>query len=394
MPLLSPGSIMLASGAAIGLGASLLLTTRGNAASSSSSSTNQHPSRRPSSSNRRRPPDSFPRVARVTSPSFVRPRTARLVKVEEEAGIRRMSFRVVPGPFGSRSEEEFGTFPLSHFVIKGTSFAVDEAFAFGKKCAVRVSPIKEADEGRLLEVAVRAPDWKETSLVFSKTTGKAASGKPTNKESNTKREEEGTNRAFLGSLLVGDEVEILGPRPTVTDAGGLREALATRKRIVFIAGGTGITPFLQLAEFDDDDPSRFFTLLWSHRNEDDVKFCAKKLEELAPRKTVRAGVNGVAAGQPPRFEVYHTLTRRVPKGWTEGVGRISTETLHRCLPPPSPDVVVVVCGPDGFVRAVAGGELAPAARGAAEPRDVDRWVGEVGGMLAELGYKSDQVIRL
>jgi ferredoxin-NADP reductase len=60
----------------------------------------------------------------------------------------------------------------------------------------------------------------------------------------------------------------------------------------------------------------------------------------------------IAAGDG--VAVTQTLTRASPLGWTGEVGRVSRELLARAAWPAAARPLAFVCGPTGFVEAVAG----------------------------------------
>jgi len=63
------------------------------------------------------------------------------------------------------------------------------------------------------------------------------------------------------------------------------------------------------------------------------------------------------------------------------VGRVDSKILKAQLPPPSEDVLVLVCGPEPMLAAVSG------------PKGPNYTQGEVGGLLQQLGYTSEQVYK-
>ena len=357
-------------------------------------------------------------------------RAAEVTRTRVVGGVRTVTIRMAENKAAGMERTTLGAFPLSHVVLEGVSFAVDEAYAFGKRCRGAFMPTREFADGSF-EVSLRDP-----AVASASSTNPAQAPTTTTTTTTTTtpgREEDdptlAATRAFLASLQPGAALEVAGPHATVTGA-VVREALGTRQHVCVVAGGTGVTAFLQLVDQDDGTAGRSFTLVWSTRGEEDGAFCARQLDRLESR-------------DPSRFAVHRTLTRRVPRGWMQGSGRLTADKLRATLPPPSSDVLVVVCGPDSFVRAVAGGAPSSAAlsavtgrRGGAAPfarllkpsssssespsttsaaasmttmgtndassggpgegevRGIDRWTGPVGGMLGELGFKADQVARL
>merc|ERR1719171_3117709 len=86
-----------------------------------------------------------------------------------------------------------------------------------------------------------------------------------------------------------------------------------------VAGGTGITPMLQIAATILDDPTDTteVSLLYANQTEGDI--------------LVREMLDGFAAKHPGRFKVWYTLDRP-PKGWAFSTGFISEDMIAE--PPP------------------------------------------------------------
>jgi ferredoxin-NADP reductase len=77
-------------------------------------------------------------------------------------------------------------------------------------------------------------------------------------------------------------------------------------------------------------------------------YSAKRAEELIYREELEE-----LAGRGDGFEAFFTLTREQPDGW-QGFGRrVDRELLGEVGWPVSEDPRAFVCGPTGFVEAVA-----------------------------------------
>jgi len=154
-------------------------------------------------------------------------------------------------------------------------------------------------------------------------------------------EDGGKGSLFLDQKKVGDFLEIKGPV-------GLNEYLgkgefklpgrkAKFKEVGMMAGGTGLTPMLQVvtAALRDPDDGTEFTLLYANKTEGDI-LCRDLLEEAA------RGSNG-------RFKLHYTLDFP-PEGWQHKTGFITQEMIKECLPGPSKDTLVLMCGPPPMVE--------------------------------------------
>jgi len=146
---------------------------------------------------------------------------------------------------------------------------------------------------------------------------------------------------YLDTLRVGAQVTLSGPwgrieyvAPGVFDVGG--ERLSARK-VGMLAGGTGITPRLQVIAAvlkDATDPTEL-SLLYANQSADDI-LVREQLEELA-------------AAHPRRFRVWYTVDRPAA-GWAYSSGFITDGMISEHLPPPADDTLVLMCGPPPMVK--------------------------------------------
>ena len=139
---------------------------------------------------------------------------------------------------------------------------------------------------------------------------------------------------LVGDLLVGDRFELRGP------IGGYFVWEPSRGGpLQLIAGGSGIVPLMAMARTlpgaSNPIPTRF---LISARSWDEAIY-SLDLGDLAQRV--------------PDLAVQHTLTRARPPGWTGYSRRVDRQMLEEAAWPPSEGPFTFVCGPTGFVEAVA-----------------------------------------
>jgi cytochrome-b5 reductase len=150
----------------------------------------------------------------------------------------------------------------------------------------------------------------------------------------------------------------------------------TAKRIYMIAGGTGIAPMIQalhcLLGNKDDDTA--VTLLYASKTSDDV-IARDVLEKWEKDNNDDDDDDDTRKG---RFKVVHVLSREPDASDYAGErGRIGKRILAKYLPQPSEDTNVFVCGPPGMYESLCG----------------ERSSEEVGGVLAEMGYGKEQVVK-
>lgn len=146
-----------------------------------------------------------------------------------------------------------------------------------------------------------------------------------------KRYEAGIVSKHIHDQKIGDTVLMSGPN----EGGHWVDGMA--KKVGFVAGGTGITPMIAIIRWilaKGLDVELF--LVFSNKTEADIIF----RKEWA--RDVREHTN---------FHCYHVL-EQPPTGWTQGVGRVTADTLRAQLPPPGPGTIVFLCGPTPMVEAL------------------------------------------
>jgi len=146
---------------------------------------------------------------------------------------------------------------------------------------------------------------------------------------------------YMAAVAEGESITVSGPW-------GMHEYMGrgvfksgskqlTCKKLGMIAGGTGITPMLQIAASILDDPSDTtqVSLLYANQTEDDI--------------LVREMLDGYAAKHPTRFKVWYTLDRP-PARWAFSSGFISDAMIAERLPGPQEGSLVLMCGPPPMIK--------------------------------------------
>jgi len=154
-------------------------------------------------------------------------------------------------------------------------------------------------------------------------------------------EDGGKMSLFLDGLKAGDHLDINGPiglveyfgKGSFKVPGGTKEV----QHCGMMAGGTGITPMLQIvaAALADASDTTKFSLIYANKTEDDI-LCKDLLDQH-----VQAS-NG-------RFKVHYTLDFP-PNGWQGKTGFITADMIKECLPPPSQKPLMLMCGPPPMVE--------------------------------------------
>ncbi|XP_068133726.1 NADH-cytochrome b5 reductase 3 [Hyperolius riggenbachi] len=159
--------------------------------------------------------------------------------------------------------------------------------------------------------------------------------------------EGGKMSQYLESLRIGETIDFRGPSGLLTYSGKGTFAIKPDKKsppvtkhvkqLGMIAGGTGITPMLQLIRAimkDKDDPTTCF-LLFANQTEKDI-LLRNELEE-------------VQANYGSRFKLWYTLDR-TPEQWDYSQGFVNEDMVKSFMPPPGDDVLILMCGPPPMIQ--------------------------------------------
>lgn len=149
------------------------------------------------------------------------------------------------------------------------------------------------------------------------------------------------------------------------------QAPFSQKKIIMMVGGTGITPMIQAlhAILDDDDSDNEVVLFYGSRTEDDI--------------LGRDLIDTWAKEYSQKLKVVHILSDEPSdSSWKGRTGYINCQAVEEEAGPSfgpecGDDVIVFVCGPPPMYNALCG------------PRGED----EVTGLLADMGYKKEQVYK-
>lgn len=155
----------------------------------------------------------------------------------------------------------------------------------------------------------------------------------------------------LDSLSIGDTIEMKGPKGHLEYLGRgkftvklMRKPLETRKAKHFgmIAGGTGITPMLQVLHAifrDSKDKTTTASLLFANQTEDDI--------------LVREELEALAKEFPGRFKLHYTLDRPPASGWKYSTGFVNKDMVQdRVLSKgaTNDETQILMCGPPPMIK--------------------------------------------
>ncbi|XP_053576244.1 NADH-cytochrome b5 reductase 2 [Bombina bombina] len=167
------------------------------------------------------------------------------------------------------------------------------------------------------------------------------------KNVNPKFPEGGKMSQYLDNMKIGDTIDFRGPNGLLVYKGKGKFSIRpdkksepqikSTKHIGMLSGGTGITPMLQLIRHITQDPNdnTKCSLIFANQTEEDI-LLRKELEE-------------VANNHPDQFKLFFTLDRP-PQGWNFGSGFVTADMIKKHLPPPSDDVLVLMCGPPPMIQ--------------------------------------------
>jgi cytochrome-b5 reductase len=148
---------------------------------------------------------------------------------------------------------------------------------------------------------------------------------------------------YLNNLTIGDKALLKGPKGNITYHGrGMYQIKKSGEYVTppqvqtvgFIAGGTGITPVLQVIRAimrDPEDTTEMF-LIYANQTEEDI-LLRDELESIP--KT--------------RLHIWYTLDRP-PVNWDYGSGFIDTAMCREHLPSSGENSHIFCCGPPPMIK--------------------------------------------
>jgi len=149
---------------------------------------------------------------------------------------------------------------------------------------------------------------------------------------------------YMCALSVGDDIALQGPFGAIEYKGaGLFMSFKKElraKHVAMMAGGTGITPMLQVIAAVLKEPAARapkLSLIFANQTAADI--------------LVREELEALVAAHPARFHLHYTLDRPPTDGsWKGSTGFIDQAMIREHLPPPGADTLVLMCGPPPMVK--------------------------------------------
>merc|ERR1712166_1089691 len=196
---------------------------------------------------------------------------------------------------------------------------------------------------------------------------------PTTRDSTTtghfdlviKKYEQGNVSSYVHGLSVGDELNVKGCFTKLEIKPNMK------KEIGMIAGGSGLTPMLQVIEelLESGDDQTKLTLLFCNQTPDDI-ILKDRMEALAAKY--------------PRFKVHYCVDKASSE-WSGFTGYVSVDMVKSIMPAPIDGNMIMVCGPPPMYKAICGGKKFEKGKPPAQ--------GEVGGFMKAMGYTEDMVFK-
>ncbi|XP_066914157.1 NADH-cytochrome b5 reductase 3-like [Clytia hemisphaerica] len=158
--------------------------------------------------------------------------------------------------------------------------------------------------------------------------------------------EGGKMSQHLESMEIGDTIDVRGPSGHYTYKGqGVFEVEENRKekkimrckKIGMIAGGTGITPMLQVVNdiLKHPEDKTEVSLLFANQTEEDI--------------LLREEIEGMVEENPGRLHVWYTLDR-AQENWSYSSGFVNEEMMKEHLPKSDEHSVILMCGPPPMIK--------------------------------------------
>jgi len=139
----------------------------------------------------------------------------------------------------------------------------------------------------------------------------------------------GTFTQTLHQLKVGDTIQVQGPLGKV-----FRFDQIKQQKIVFLAAGTGLVPFMSILRYAHGNGlTNQFILINSNKARENIIY----MEELSQIER-----------SSPYFKMVHTLTHIAPQAWSGMKRRIDAKMIEQMVPTIK-DWLFFVCGPAEMV---------------------------------------------
>lgn len=135
----------------------------------------------------------------------------------------------------------------------------------------------------------------------------------------------------MASLVVGQTIRVRGPK------GAFVYTPNMVRHFGMVAGGTGITPMLQVVRAIIRGRAA------GDKTQVDLIFANVTEQDILLKEDLDA-----LAKEDSGFRVHYVLDKP-PEGWTGGVGFVTADMVTKWLPKPADDVKILLCGPPPMI---------------------------------------------
>lgn len=153
---------------------------------------------------------------------------------------------------------------------------------------------------------------------------------------------------YLDSLKIGDTIDVRGPSGLLEYIGDGQFSIKpdkksppnifTARKVNMIAGGTGITPMLQVIKvaLNSGDDTTKINLLFANQTEEDI--------------LLRDELDSLAEVYSDRFKRWYTVDKPPVQGWNFSSGFVGSEMIKEHLFPPTDNPITLMCGPPPMIN--------------------------------------------
>ncbi|RSL39859.1 NADH-cytochrome b5 reductase 1 [Fusarium sp. AF-6] len=142
---------------------------------------------------------------------------------------------------------------------------------------------------------------------------------------------QGNISKHMASLVVGQTIRVRGPK------GAFVYTPNMVRHFGMVAGGTGITPMLQVIRAIIRGRAA------GDKTEVDLIFANVSPQDILLKEDLDS-----LAAQDAGIRIHYVLDKP-PEGWTGGVGYVTADMITKWLPKPADDVKILLCGPPPMI---------------------------------------------
>ncbi|KAG8040134.1 hypothetical protein G9C98_000704 [Cotesia typhae] len=153
---------------------------------------------------------------------------------------------------------------------------------------------------------------------------------------------------YLDEMKIGDTIDFEGPGGRLNYHGNGKFAIRLSKtdtvqhfynfkKVVMLAGGSGIAPMLQLIRAIAKNPSDStqVSLLFANQTEKDI--------------LMREELEQILKDRPEQLNLWYTLDT-ADANWKYSTGYITADMINEHMFPPAEDTIVLMCGPKPMIH--------------------------------------------